>query len=184
MSFNESNYENAVLELLQSLGYDWQYGPDIIRDYHSPLYEDMLFLSLERINRGLPLAALQEAIYKLKNFETGTLLQKNMVFTDYLQNGIPVKYEEKGEERSALVYLVDYNNTENNLFTAINQWTVVEHSEKRADIVLFVNGLPLVVVELKSPSREETDASAAYRQLRNYMYEIPSLFVYLSLIHI
>ena len=82
------------------------------------------------------------------------------------------------------VYLVDYNNTENNLFTAINQWTVVEHSEKRADIVLFVNGLPLVVVELKSPSREETDASAAYRQLRNYMYEIPSLFVYLSLIHI
>ena len=97
---------------------------------------------------------------------------------DYLQNGIPVKYEEKGEERSTLVYLVDYTSLENNDFTAINQWTVVEHSEKRADIVLFVNGLPLVVVELKSPSREETDASAAYRQLRNYMYEIPSLFVY------
>ncbi len=178
MSFTESNYENAVIQLFQNLGYNYIYGPDIERDYHSPLYEDMLLPSLERINRGLPLAALQEAIYKLKNFETGTLLQKNMVFMDYLQNGIPVKYEEKGEERSALVYLVDYNNTENNLFTAINQWTVVEHSERRADIVLFVNGLPLVVVELKSPSREETDASAAYRQLRNYMYEIPSLFVY------
>ena len=91
MSFTESNYENAVLELFQSLGYNWQYGPDIIRDYHSPLYEDMLLPSLERINRGLPLAALQEAIYKLKNFETGTLLQKNMVFMDYLQNGVPVK---------------------------------------------------------------------------------------------
>ena len=178
MSFTESNYENAVLELLQSLGYNWQYGPDIVRDYHSPLYEDLLLPSLERINQGLPLAALQEAIYKLKNFETGTLLQKNMVFMDYLQNGVPVKYEEKGEERSALVYLVDYDTLENNDFRVINQWTVVEHSEKRADIVLFINGLPLVVVELKSPSREETDASAAYRQLRNYLYEIPSLFVY------
>lgn len=178
MSFTESNYENAVLELLQSLGYNYQYGPDIVRDYQNPLYEDVLLPSLERVNRGLPLAALQEAIYKLKNFETGTLLQKNMVFMDYLQNGVPVKYEEKGEERSALVYLVDYNTLENNDFSAINQWTVVEHSEKRADIVLFVNGLPLVVVELKSPSREETDASAAYRQLRNYMYEIPSLFIY------
>ena len=178
MSFTESNYENAVIQLFKNLGYNYIYGPDIERDYHSPLYEDMLLPSLERINRGLPLAALQEAIYKLKNFETGTLLQKNMVFTDYLQNGVPVKYEEKGEERSALVYLVDYDTLENNDFRAINQWTVVEHSERRADIVLFVNGLPLVVVELKSPSREETDASAAYRQLRNYMYEIPSLFIY------
>lgn len=178
MSFTESNYENAVLQLFQNLGYNYIYGPDIIRDYHSPLYEDVLLPSLQCINKALPLSAIQEAIYKLKNFETGTLLQKNMVFMDYLQNGIPVKYEEKGEERSTLVYLVDYTSLENNDFTAINQWTVVEHSEKRADIVLFVNGLPLVVVELKSPSREETDASEAYRQLRNYMYEIPSLFVY------
>ena len=84
----------------------------------------------------------------------------------------------KGEERSGLVYLIDYQNPENNRFTAINQWTVIENSEKRADVVLFINGLPLVVVELKSPSREETDASAAYRQLRNYMHEIPSLFIY------
>lgn len=76
------------------------------------------------------------------------------------------------------MYLVDYQRPENNRFIAVNQWTVVENSEKRADVVLFVNGLPLVVVELKSPSREETDASAAYRQLRNYMHEIPSLFIY------
>ena len=147
MSFTESNYENAVLQLFQNLGYNYTYGPDIIRDYRSSLYEDVLLPSLQRINKGLPLSAIQEAIYKLKNFETGTLLQKNMVFMDYLQNGIPVKYEEKGEERSSLVYLVDYTSLENNDFTAINQWTVVEHSEKRADIVLFVNGLPLVVVE-------------------------------------
>ena len=117
-------------------------------------------------------------MYKLKNFETGTLVQKNMTFMDYLQNGVPVKYFEKGEERSTLVYLVDFQHPDNNDFTVANQWTVIENSEKRADVILFVNGLPLVVVELKSPSREETNASAAYRQLRNYMHEIPSLFVY------
>lgn len=133
---------------------------------------------LRRVNPSLPPEAFTEAVYKLQNFESGTLLQKNMVFMDYLQNGVPVKYFMDGEERSALVYLIDYQNPANNDFTIANQWTVVENSEKRPDVVLFVNGLPLVVMELKSPSREETDASAAYRQLRNYMHEIPSLFVY------
>mgnify|MGYP000806456709 CR=1 FL=1 len=177
--FAESNYENAVLQLLnEELGYTYVYGPDVARDYHSPLYEDVLLPSLQRINRSLPMDALTEAIYKLKNFETGTLLQKNMVFMDYLQNGIPVKYFDKGEERSTLVYLVDFKHPSSNEFTVANQWTFIENSEKRPDVILFVNGLPLVVVELKSPSREETDASAAYRQLRNYMYEIPSMFIY------
>ena len=177
--FTESNYENAVLQLFQEqLGYTYIYGPDVERDYHSPLYEDILLPCLWRVNPSLPIDALNEAVYKLKNFESGTLLQKNMVFMDYLQNGVPVKYFVNGEERSTLVYLVDYKNPANNDFTIANQWTVVENSEKRPDVILFVNGLPLVVVELKSPSREKTDASAAYRQLRNYMHEIPSLFIY------
>lgn len=177
--YAESNYENAVLQLFtQNLGYSYVYGPDIERDYHSPLYEDELLPALQTINPNLPMAALDDAVYKLKNFESGSLLQKNMTFTDYMQNGVPVKYVEYGEERSGLVYLIDYQNPKNNLYTVINQWTVIENSEKRADIVVFINGLPLVVVELKSPSREETDASAAYRQLRNYMHEIPSLFIY------
>ena len=179
MPFTESHYENAVLQFFQEqLGYTYIYGPGVERDYRSPLYEDILLPSLQRINRGLPIDAINEAVYKLKNFESGTLLQKNMVFTDYLQNGVPVKYFVDGEERSALVYLVDFKNPANNNFTVANQWTVIENSEKRPDVILFVNGLPLVVVELKSPSREETDASAAYRQLRNYMHEIPSLFIY------
>lgn len=179
MPFTESNYENAVLQLFtQTLGYSYAYGPDIERDYHSPLYEDELLPALQAINPAMPQAALDDAVYKLKNFESGSLLQKNMVFTDYLQNGVPVKFVVKGEERSGLVSLIDYQRPDNNRFTVINQWTVIENSEKRADVVLFVNGLPLVVVELKSPSREETDASAAYRQLRNYMHEIPSLFIY------
>ncbi|MBD5154158.1 MAG: type I restriction endonuclease subunit R, partial [Oscillibacter sp.] len=178
MSYTESHYENAILQLFQQMGYTYTYGPDIDRDYHDPLYEAALLPSLRRVNPALPPEAITEAVYKLQNFESGTLLQKNMVFMDYLQNGVSVKYFADGEERSALVYLIDYQNPANNDFTIANQWTVVENSEKRPDVVLFVNGLPLVVMELKSPSREETDASAAYRQLRNYMHEIPSLFVY------
>lgn len=177
--FTESQYESAVLELFQTaLGYAYVYGPSVERDYHSPLYEDALLPALRRVNKDLPDAAIHDAVYRLKNFETGSLLQKNMVFTDYLQNGVPLRYVDGGEERAALVYLVDYGEPDNNDFTVVNQWTVVENSEKRPDVVLFVNGLPLVVIELKSPSREETDASQAYRQLRNYMHEIPSLFVY------
>lgn len=179
MPFTESNYENAVLQLfIQTLDYSYAYGPDIERDYHSALYEDELLPALQDLNPSLPQAALDDALYKLKNFESGSLLQKNMVFTDYLQNGIPVKYFENGEEHSDLVYLVNYNEPTKNRFLVANQWTIIENSEKRPDIILFINGLPLVVVELKSPSREETDASAAYRQLRNYMHEIPSLFIY------
>ena len=149
MSFTESNYENAVLNLFtEVLGYSYAYGPDIDRDYHNPLYEDLLLPALQRINPGLPMEALNEAVYKLKNFETGTLLQKNMAFTDYMQNGVPVKYFVNGEERSDLIYLIDYRTPANNDFTVVNQWSIVENSEKRPDMILFVNGLPLVVLEL------------------------------------
>jgi type I restriction enzyme R subunit len=97
---------------------------------------------------------------------------------DYLQNGISVNYYDGSEQLSALVSLIDYANIDNNSFTCINQWTITENSEKRPDIIIFLNGIPVVVFELKSPSREETDASEAYRQLRNYMIEVPSLFIY------
>ena len=179
MYFNESNYENSIIELFKNnLGYDYAYGPDIERDFYSPLYEEVLLDSLYRLNRGLPDDAIQDALFKLKNFENGELVQKNAVFMDYLQNGIPVRFFVDGEERSSIVYLVDYKNPDNNSFIVANQWTFIENSNKRPDIILFLNGLPVVLVELKSPSREETDASEAYRQLRNYMHEIPSMFIY------
>ena len=177
--FTESDYENSIIELFQNnLGYEYAYGPDIERDFYNPLYEEVLLDSLYRLNKGLPDDAIQDAIFKLKNFENGELVQKNSVFMDYLQNGIPVRYFVSGEERSSIVYLVDYKNPDNNSFVLANQWTFIENSNKRPDIILFLNGLPVVLVELKSPSREETDASEAYRQLRNYMQEIPSIFVY------
>ena len=177
--YTEANYENSIIELFQNdLGYEHIYGPDIERDFHSPLYEDVLLDALYRLNSGLPDDAIQDALYKLKNFENGELVQKNAVFTDYLQNGIEVKYFEDGDERSSIAYLVDFKNPDNNSFIIANQWTFIENSNKRPDVILFLNGLPVVLMELKSPSREETDASEAYRQLRNYMQEIPSMFIY------
>ena len=176
--YTEADYENSVIELFRNMGYSYLYGPDIERDFHNPLYEEELVASLYRLNRSLPEDAISDALFKLKNFENGELVQKNAVFMDYLQNGIPVRYFEKGEERSSIVYLVDYKNPDNNSFIVANQWTFIENSNKRPDILLFLNGIPVVIVELKSPSREETDASAAYRQLRNYMKEIPSMFIY------
>jgi type I restriction enzyme R subunit len=142
------------------------------------------------VNPKLPEDALTEAMYKLRNFDSGDIITRNKRFMDYLQNGISVSYYVpgisanhdslggNGEQRSTPVYLIDYEHVERNSFTIANQWTIVENSEKRPDVLVFINGLPLVVWELKSPSREETDASEAYRQLRNYMHEIPSLFIY------
>ena len=177
--FREEDYEKSLIELFQNdLEYEYVYGPDIERDFYSPFYEEVLIESLYRINHAATNDAIQDALFKLKNFENGELVQKNAVFMDYLQNGIPVRYFVDGEERSSIVYLVDYKNPENNSFVVANQWTFIDNSNKRPDLILFLNGLPIVLMELKSPSREETDASEAYRQLRNYMQEIPSMFIY------
>jgi len=177
--YTEADYENSVIELFTNdMGYEYAYGPNVERDFNVPFHEAVLLEYLYRLNRSLPDDAIQEAMFKLKNFENGELVQKNAVFMDYLQNGIEVQYLEKGEERSGIVYLADYQNVDNNSFIVANQWTFIENSNKRPDVILFLNGLPVVLVELKSPSREETDASDAYRQLRNYMKEIPSMFIY------
>lgn len=178
MSYTEANYENAMVQLIERLGYTHVYGPDVVRDYTDPLYSEVLEGSLIAVNPGVPQAAINEALFKLRNIENGKLEQRNIIFTDYLQNGIEVAYFHNGEQKYERVHLIDYDHIDRNSFIVANQWTFQEHSEKRPDVVIFVNGLPLVVIELKSPSREETDASEAYRQLRNYMLEIPSFFVY------
>ena len=176
--YTEADYENTIIELFQEMGYRHVYGPNVERDFSSPLYENELEESLNRLNPNMPKEATAEALYKLKNFENANLVQKNYVFTDYLQHGIEVRYFVKGEECSGLMYLADYQNPDNNSFVIANQWTFVERSNKRPDILIFLNGLPIVLAELKSPSREETDASEAYMQIRNYMQEIPSMFIY------
>lgn len=178
MPFLESNYENAVMILLDNLGYTSLYGPDIERDFRNPIYMDALTERLPHINPASDKQAVDEVLYKLTHIEQGTIVLQNKQFMDWLQNGMEVSYQMNGETKHEIVRLIDYQNPSNNLFHAINQWTVVENETKRPDVVLFVNGLPLVVVELKSCMREETDFSDGYRQIKNYMHEIPSLFQY------
>jgi len=176
--YTEADYENSIIELFQNMGYRYVYAPELERDFYSPIYEDELETALHRLNPMMPEDAIADALFKLKDFENAELVQKNALFMEYLQHGIEVRYFVKGEERSGLVYLVDYNNSENNSFVVANQWTCIENSKKRPDIILFLNGLPVVLMELKSPSREETEASEGYLQVRNYMHEIPSMFIY------
>ena len=180
MHFTEDLFEQAVIELLDKMGYNHIYAPDMNReDFSSPIIESVLLDSIVRINKKLPIEAINEAIYKLKNFESGSLVQKNKTFMSYLQNGVEVKYFSKGEECSSIVYLIDYNKADNNTFYAVNQYTYIENgNNRRPDIILFINGLPLVLIELKSPSKDEVGAENAYNQIRNYMQDIPSMFNY------
>lgn len=176
--FTEDSYEKALLGLFSSMGYQVEYGPEIERDYTVPVYESVLETSVRRLNPGLPDVAISEAIKKLRNIDTGDTVRKNEQFMDYLQNGVEVSFYASGEVKHDLVYLADFERPEKNDFRAVNQWTFVEKSEKRADIIVFLNGLPIVLIELKSPSREEAEASNAYKQIRNYLLEIPSIFTY------
>lgn len=176
--YTEADYEKSIIELFQNMDYRYVYAPDLERDFYSPLYEEELTAALQRLNPDMPEDAITDALFKLKNFENAELVQKNALFMDYLQHGIEVRYFVKGEERSGLVYLADYKNPDNNSFIIANQWTFIENSKKRPDVILFLNGLPVVLMELKSPSREETEASEGYLQIRNYMHEIPSMFIY------
>lgn len=178
---NEDFYEQVIIEHLRDCeGYDYLYGPDVARTsdgYHDIFLPGVLSMALSSINKNLPSSAIREAILKISNIEGGSLAQRNETFTDYLQSGVEVRYFDGKEDRNDIVKLIDFERPENNFFHVVNQWTFVEYSEKRPDIICFVNGMPLVLFELKSPSREETDASDAYLQLRNYMHHIPSMFV-------
>jgi type I restriction enzyme R subunit len=180
LSFTEDTFEQAIIELFENMGYTHIYAPDMNRtDYSRPLLDDVLRDCLVRLNWNLPVTAIDEAILKLNDFDAGSLLQKNMVFMDYLQNGITVKYAVNGEERSSVVRLIDYTDAAKNDFYVVNQYTFVENgNNRRPDIILFINGMPLVLMELKSPSKDEVGAENAYNQIRNYMQDIPSMFYY------
>lgn len=177
--FTEADYERSVIELFQNLGYSHIYAPDLERDYSTPLLESTLQDCLVKINKNLPYAAIAKAMSMLCDFESSSLVQRNEIFMNYLQNGITVKYLENGEERTNIVYLIDYKNIDNNDFCVLNQFTYIENgNNRRPDVIVFVNGLPLVIIELKSPSKDEVGAENAYNQIRNYMQDIPSLFIY------
>ncbi|MFZ3086876.1 MAG: type I restriction endonuclease subunit R [Methylotenera sp.] len=183
----ESAIETLAIERLQALGFNYVYGPDIAPDAAKPEREsftDVLLVgrlrnAAARINPTLPAAALDEAIKTIQRISSTELLANNEAFHRLLTEGVNVSYQKDGNTRGDLVWLIDFDNPENNEFVVANQFTIIENNQnKRPDIILFVNGLPLVVIELKNAADENTTLASAYRQLETYKQAIPSLFTY------
>ena len=187
----ESDIEQMTIEILQSRGYEYLYGPDIAPDGTTPMrtslgevvMREKLEAAVRRLNPSLPAAVLDEAVKTVLRIGSTDLLADNEQFHDLLTQGVTVSVYEQGEERGKKVWLVDFDDPWNNDFTVVNQFTVVENGHNlRPDVVLFVNGLPLVVMELKNAADEEATITAAYNQIETYKAQIPSLFIYNELI--
>ena len=187
-SLTESVVEEAALAWLESLGYTILSGPEIApgeaqaeRDeYRQVVLERRLRQALQRLNPQVPVDALEEAFRKLTRPDSPSLVANNHLVHKYLVEGVPVEYQrEDGSIGGDLVRVLDYDDPEANEFLAVSQFTIVEdHHERRPDIVLFVNGLPLAVIELKNPAHESATIWSAFNQLQTYKRDIPSLFVY------
>ncbi|AKB41432.1 type I restriction endonuclease subunit R [Methanosarcina mazei] len=183
----ESEIEKFAIELLERQGYQYIYAPDIAPDSDTPerdRFEDVLLLerlrkAIGRINPDIPADAREDAIRQVRRLNSPELISNNEAFHKMLTEGINVSYRKDGADRGDLVWLVDFKDPENNDFLVANQFTVVENDKnKRPDIILFVNGLPLVVIELKNPADENATVRSAFRQFQTYKQTIPSLFAY------
>lgn len=177
--FTEDAYEQTLIALFRDeLGYAYECGYEVERDYREPFHRADLVASMRRLNPSLPADAMEQGVKQITNISIGTLEQNNEQFTLWMQNGLEVGYLQDGEERTALMRLIDYERPERNLFKVVNQWRVEEYKNKRCDMVVMVNGLPLVVVELKSAVSEDATIDDAYKQIKNYQQSVPSLFSY------
>jgi type I restriction enzyme R subunit len=186
--FNESDIELAALGWLQRLGYSNRFGPEIApnspgaerEDYGDVVLIQRLRQALRRLNPQASADALEEAFRKLARPDSPSLVAGNHVLHKYLVEGVPVEYQRKdGSIGGDLVCVLDYDDPENNEFLAVNQFTVVEgRQERRLDIVVFVNGLPLAVIELKNAATESATIWSAFNQLQTYKQQIPSLFAF------
>ena len=186
--FTESEVEEAALSWLSELDYDVEYGADIAPgeanaergDYREVVLAARLRDSLERLNRELHADLIEEAVRKVTRTESPSLVQNNRAFHRMLIEGVTVEHERKdGTIAGVQVRLIDFENPENNDWLAVNQFTVEEgQSNRRPDIVLFVNGLPLAVIELKNAADENATIWTAFNQLQNYKTDIPALFTF------
>ena len=178
--FNEETLEKITMKILEKLEYECINGYEMERtDYSKVILEDDLRNAIHKINSNVTDEQVTEVVRQIKNLEHNNTILNNKQFTKYLLEGVSVPVNENGETRYKTIKIVDFNNISNNTFKAINQYTIIEHSEKRPDIIIFVNGLPLVVVELKSTVREEVKLIDGYNQLKGYQeVHIPTLFYY------
>ena len=183
----ENTIEDFAIKLLEHLGYEYIYAPSIAHDGENPersSYEEILLThrmaeAVRRINPTVPPAAQEEAIKEIQRIHSPELLTNNESFHRLLTEGIKVSYQKDGQQRGDLVWLIDFNTPENNDFIVANQFTVVEDGvNKRPDVILFVNGIPLVVMELKNAADENATIKSAFRQIETYKAVIPSLFTY------
>ena len=183
----ESDIEEVSLDWLTDLGYTVLHGPDIAPDtsnaerstYKETVLTRRLQDAVAHLNPKIPTDAQEEAIRKVLNPDSPALVQNNRAFHQMLVDGIEVEYRQPdGTVRGERVRLVDFDTPENNDWLAVNQFTVIEKSDRRPDIVLFINGLPLAVIELKNPTDEKATVLTAFRQIQTYKQEIPALFTY------
>lgn len=183
----ESDIEAFAIELLEKQGYQYIYGPSIAPDSASPeraSFEEVLLLgrlqdAVARINPGVPGPAREDAIKQIQRLASPELIANNEAFHRLLTEGIKVSYQKNGQNRGDLVWLVDFNVPENNDFLVVNQFSITGNQvNKRPDVLLFVNGLPLVLMELKNPAGDNATVDSAFRQLQTYKQAIPSLFPY------
>lgn len=187
----ESQIESFAIQLFEHLGYKSFYGPDIAPDGPNPLrasfeevvWKESLRKAVRRINHELPAAVCEEAVNEVLRIASPDLLANNERFHRMLTEGISVSVHRDGAERGELVWLVDFDHPLNNEFTVVNQYTIIENGRnKRPDLILFVNGLPLVVMELKNAVDENATLQSAFRQIETYKETISSLFTYNELI--
>ena len=177
--FNEEQLEDATLNIFEELGYERLNGYNIDRDYHSVFMDDCLFDDLCKINKDFNDSQIQEAIKTIKTLSHGNPIEDNKTFTRYLLEGVPVQVKTNTGYQYKNVKLVDFDNINNNHFQAIQQFTIIEFDTKRPDIIIFINGIPLVVVELKTATNEDVKLEDAYTQLTGYRnVYIPTLFKY------
>ncbi|MEI6064691.1 MAG: type I restriction endonuclease subunit R, partial [Pseudanabaena sp. ELA748] len=190
-TLTEDEIEQYQLQLLQNLGYAYHHGYDLQpegkaqerENFGDVVLTDRLQQAIHRLNPTIPADALNQAQREIFNMASSDLLNNNEKFHKYLTEGITVEYQKDGETRGEPVNLIDWHNIENNEFLAVNQFTVIEDNHnRRPDLVIFINGLPLVVIELKNAVDEKANLRAAYNQLQTYKREIPSLFTYNALL--
>lgn len=185
-SITENDIEQIALDYLQSLGYNYLNGLDISPDGEHPerQYIDVVLVTrlrdaIDKLNPSITQDAKEEALKKVLRTESPNALINNETFHKYLTDGIDVEVRTQEGIRGEKVYVLDFENPENNEFLAINQFTIIEGNQnKRPDILLFINGLPLVVLELKNAVVEKANLEAAFNQIQTYQNSIPSLFTY------